>query len=366
MDEIWEGPRMKAAVLKGPRDLRVENVPRPTPEPDEVLVRVRACGICGSDIRYYMGHNPWALHTLGREEPNPPNIILGHEFAGEVCEVGADASSELIGKRVVVAPYKSCGMCPLCRTGNYHLCKDTTHLGHGAGWGEREYYPGGMAELCAVWADKAYVLPDHISFEEAALLDIAGVGIHALGVSGMAPGASIAIVGVGPLGATLVQTARVWGAKTIFCSDVCQKRVDLAASTGADQAFNPEKDDFLAGVLKKTNDVGVDVVIDTVCLPETQQEALQMLALRGTLVNMAIGSREVSFNLLQIGGERAIRSSCNYFFHDLQMALDLAAAGRLRLKPLITHQFALDEANQAFDTATDKERYECLKVVVLP
>ncbi len=163
---------MKAAVLKAPGQLTVEDVPVPVLEKDEVLIKVASCGICGSDLRYFEGENPWALHTLGIETPTPPNIIMGHEFAGEVVEVGDDSFRKLVGRRVVASPYKACGVCRLCREGRYNLCTATVHLGHGAGWGQRDYYPGGMAEFCPVWADKAYPLPDNVTYDEATLLDI--------------------------------------------------------------------------------------------------------------------------------------------------------------------------------------------------
>jgi len=357
---------VRAAVLKKANDLRIEDVPRPILASQEVMVKVEACGICGSDIRYFHGENPWALHTLGEGQENPPNIIMGHEFAGEVVEVASDRVSHLLGKRVVVAPYKSCQMCRFCRAGRYHLCESTTHHGHGAGWGKREYYPGGMAEFCQVWEDKVYVLPDSISYEEATMLDVAGVGIHALGISEISPGSTVLIIGVGPLGASLVQTSRIWGAKRVFCTDISEKLLQLALNTGADQALNAEKDDIVALIMKQTNDLGVDVIFDTVCLSQTQEQALRMLAPGGTLVSMAINSNKVSFRLMDLGGERSIRSSCNYLFPEFQIGVDLAAAGRLKLQPLITHRFPLEEAGAAFETVINRKDLGAMKVVVLP
>jgi threonine dehydrogenase-like Zn-dependent dehydrogenase len=357
---------MKAVVLKKAYTLEVEEVPKPSLEPDEVLVEVKACGICGSDLRYYQGENPWALHTLGENKENPPNIILGHEFAGVVVEVANATFSHWIGKNVVISPYKACGVCRFCRIGKYNLCINTIHLGHGAGWGTRDYYPGGMAGFCQAWADKVYALPDTISYEEATLLDIAGVGIHALSLSNMTPGADVAIIGLGPLGSSLVQTARIWGAKNIYCSDIAGKPLDLAVQLGADLVVNAGKDCFVERILEKTDRIGVDVVIDTVGLAETQNQALKILASGGTLVNMATNANEIAFKLLQLSGERTIRSSSNYFFSDFQCALDLTAAGRLDLKPLITHRFPIDQAVEAFDVLLKKEKTQALKVVILP
>ena len=357
-------PTMKAAVLKAPRRLVVEDVPMPVTGADEVLVRVSACGICGSDLRYYEGENPWAMHTLGRDVPNPPNIILGHEFCGEVVEAGDAAFSELVGKRVVISPYRACGLCRLCRSGRYNLCKDTVHLGHGAGWGEREYYPGGMAEHCAVWADKAYPLPDSVSDDEAALLDIAGVGVHAVRTAAMAPDANVAVLGAGPLGLSIVQIARAWGAGKVFCTDVYPTPLAVAADTGADQAFDASDEDPAKSILKSTGGFGVDVVFDTVGTTETQRQGLSMLAPSGMFVSLVTNTNAVSFQLLDLAAERTIKTSTNYFFHDFQTAIDLAASGRLTLAPLVTHRYPLAEGVDAFSMGLHKEEHQALKIVI--
>ncbi len=357
---------MKAAVLKRPGELVVEDIPVPSWERDEVLVRVRACGICGSDLRYFQGENPWALHTLGEERPNPPNIILGHEFAGEVAETKDETLRDLVGARVVVSPYKACGRCRFCRRGTYNLCTDTIHLGHGAGWGEREYYPGGMAELCPAWADKIFPLPDSVSYEDAALLDIVGIAIHGMNVAHLAPGADVAILGSGPLGLSMVQIARIWGAKAVFCTDLSPTNLQVAQATGADAAIDATSGDPFAEILAQTRGKGVDVILDTVGSTETLSGALHILAPSGTLVNMATHKQELRLSLNDLAAERALRSSSNYFFHEFQTALDLAAAGQLNLKPLITHRFPLTEAASAFDMLLNRKPHGAIKVVLEP
>lgn len=355
---------MKAAVLKKARQLVVEDVPVPALGPDEVLVRVAACGICGSDLRYFEGENPWALHTLGVSAPNPPNIILGHEFAGEVVDGADDSFRGLVGRRVVVSPYRACGLCALCRSGRYNLCRATVHLGHGAGWGEREYYPGGMAEYCPVWADKAYVLPDHVSYDQATLLDIAGVGLHAVRTGPMPPHADVAVLGAGPLGLCILQIARTWGANRTFCTDVYEKPLSLAREWGAVEAIVSAEHDPADVVLDRTGGVGVDMVFDTVGTSDTQRQGLRMLAPGGTLVNLVTNRNKVSFELLELAAERCIRTSTNYFFHDFQTAIDLTASGRLDLSPMITHRFPLAEVEQAFRLGLHKQQHQALKIVI--
>ena len=172
---------MKAAVLVEPRCLRVQEIPEPVVGPGEALVQIAACGVCGSDLRYFEGENPWAKHTLGYEKPNPPNMVLGHEVAGTVD-----------GRRVALLSFRGCGMCEQCRRGRVQLCAHTAHLGHGAGWEGLDFNPGGMAERCAIWAEHAIPIPDHISFAEATFLDGLGVAVHAARRASIFPGDAFA------------------------------------------------------------------------------------------------------------------------------------------------------------------------------
>ena len=144
---------MKAVVLEAPRRLALREIPvwpiDSYGDPDLVLVQVEACGVCGSDFRYYAGENPWAMHTLGRHVDNPPGIVLGHEYAGEVVAVADPQNEPLLGKRVAPVCSKVCGKCPDCRAGRTQLCPNTVHMGHGQGWGKRDFYPGAYARICA-------------------------------------------------------------------------------------------------------------------------------------------------------------------------------------------------------------------------
>lgn len=126
---------MLAAVLKKPFILELEDVSKPTPKGDEVLIKVGACGVCGSDVRYFQGKNPWALHTLGEDRANPPDMILGHEVSGTVVEVGDEVFIDRIGEKVGVIAYKACGRCEFCIEGRHNLCANVLHIGHDDAWG---------------------------------------------------------------------------------------------------------------------------------------------------------------------------------------------------------------------------------------
>jgi len=252
---------MKAIVLRRKEDLVVADVPKPEPGRGEALVQVTDCGICGSDIRYLHGENPWAQHTLGEFRANPENIIPGHEVAGVVAAVGEGGDAGLIGKRVGVLCFKVDETCPWCRSDMRHLCMNTVHLGHGAGQHGRDYYYGGMAEYVPVWAEHCFPLPDSVSNEDAALLDPFCVGLHAVRDMGRASRSS--------------SSARGRSASARSCApgrsgdedprrDIKDGHLALAKKFGADAAVNVEREDLKQAVLDFTSGLGAWLVADSV------------------------------------------------------------------------------------------------------
>jgi threonine dehydrogenase-like Zn-dependent dehydrogenase len=357
---------MKAAVLVAPRRLEVRDIPRWTIDPDMVLVRVKACGVCGSDLRYFDGENPWALHTLGRAVPNEPNIVLGHEFAGEVVEAGSSRFEHLVGKRVGALCFVTCGECAFCLAGRENLCPRTVHIGHGAGWGRRDYYPGAMAEYCLLWARQCRVLPDSMSWEEAALLDPLQVGVHAVGLSGLRPGGSAVVLGAGPVGLSAAMVARASGARFTAVTDVYEAPLAIARCAGVTLALDARNADPVAALLGANGGAGVDTVVDTVGTRDSLRQGLALLAPGGTFVNLAVHPGETAFDTLALGSERVLRTSSNSLFRDYQVALDLTASGQVKTAAMVTHRFPLDRVNEAFDVLFDKERTGAVKAVILP
>ncbi|OGO80181.1 MAG: hypothetical protein A2Y21_03740 [Clostridiales bacterium GWC2_40_7] len=355
---------MKAAVLEKPGMLTVKDIPLRTCSNDEVLIKVKSCGICGSDLRYFKGENPWALHTLGKSIPNPPNLILGHEFAGIVADAGSPALRHLIGKRVCVEPYNTCGMCDNCRTGKYNLCVNTRHIGHSAGWPAMDYTPGGMAEYCQVWATHVYELPDSISFEEATILDPLAVAIHAVSISGFKPGDTVLVMGSGPVGICIAQTVKVIGSVRVFCTDIYDNALKVAEKVGADDALNVNLIDIEEYVFRQTGNRGVNLVFDTVGTRESQKQALTLLSTSGTLVNLVANSSQINYTLKDLSGERSIKGSSNNLYDDFLLGIRLMAAGRIQVKPMINHHFLLEDVNRGFDVLFDKTGSGAVKVVI--
>jgi threonine dehydrogenase-like Zn-dependent dehydrogenase len=357
---------MKALVLRAPRQLSVMDVPKATPTSGQLLVRVSRCGICGSDVRYFYGENPWAKHTLGREVPNPPNIILGHEFTGVVEETLDPSDEHLVGKRVGVNTFITCGRCVFCRRGQENLCPNTRHLGHGQGWGKMDFYPGGMAEWSPAFANQVFELPDNVTDEQATFLDPMIASLHAVDVGGPKPLDRVAILGAGPIGLLIAQFVKVYGAVQTFISDLAPENLAVARAVGVDCTYDASEGSagFQEMVLDETGGIGADLVFNTVGTRESIEESLSMLKKGGTCVLLATKDDDITFPALLLSGERTLKMSANALYSDFPRALDLLASGKILVDPLISHRFPLTEGCDAFDVACNKSSTGAIKIIL--
>ena len=350
---------MKAVVLRKPKDMVLMDIPYPKmTAANHVVVKVEACGICGSDLRYWAGENPWALHTLGKHVDNPPNMVLGHEFAGVVVEVNAAEYEYLLGKRVGVQAFRTCGECALCRSGHENLCQHTLHIGHAQGWSGMEFFPGGYAEYCLAWADLLHPMDGHVTFEEEAMRDILGVAVHAVGRTTTREGATVLCIGGGPAGLSIAQVAKARGAQEVFISEISPLARGVIAQYDGLTAIDPAAQS-LADVLQGRR---CTAIFDSVGTAATLQEALPLLAEAGTYVNLAVHETQFTFNAIALGSERTLTTTSNAFYRDEREAHALLASGAVNVKPMITHRFALEEFAQAFELLL-REPKEAYKVV---
>jgi len=357
---------VKTLVLKSPEQIEVMDVPKPVLSAGQVLIRVSKCGICGSDVRYFHGENPWSKQTLGRHIDNPPNIILGHEFMGVVHEVFDKSDAQFLGKRVGVNTFITCGRCSFCRNGQENLCDYTKHLGHGQGWGKMDFYPGGMAEFCPAFASQLFELPENVSDEQATFFDPLIAAIHAVDVGGPKPLDKVAVLGAGPIGLLIAQLVKVYGAIRTFISDIAAENVAIAGKVGIDYPLNlAESATCLRDlVMEKTNSLGVDLAFNTVGTSAGILESLAILKKGGTLVLMATKEDELRFPSLLLSGERTIRTSSNAMYTDFPRVIELVSAGRVKVEPLITHRFGLSDAIKAFEVACNKDKTGAVKVII--
>jgi len=333
---------MKAAVVYGPNDIRVTEVPDPTPAAGQALVRVHAVGVCGSDL-------PRVLSTGAHYYP----IILGHEFSGEVVAVGDGVDRSLIGTRVSGAPLVPCHKCDNCQRGNFSQCPNYTFIG------SRE--PGAFAELVAIPAENLIPLADNVDWISGALFEPSTVALHGLQVAGFMPGYDVAVLGSGTIGAFAVQWARILGAKSITVIDVNPARLELAGRLGATRLVNANDADYL-DTLKKDFPAGFKYVIETAGQPATVQTALKLAGARGVISLIGNSHKDLNFTAAefeQINRKElsVIGSWMSYSAPfpgpEWTMTASYFADGRLRMDSELLHGvYPLDEAPRAFQEFT--------------
>jgi len=336
---------MLAAFSGGKEKIEVREAPVPSPAPGEVLLRVRACGICGSDLHFYRGQLPML-----------PTVSPGHEFAGEVVEAGEGVEGFAPGRRVVVEPLRTCRECDYCRTGNHQLCPRRVLLG--------TFAPGGLAEYVAVPAYTLYPLPDDMDFELAALVEPLAVVVHALHLVDLAFGDRVVVLGSGTIGVMTALAARALGAAEVAVTYRYEHQARAALAAGATRAIPAEEASALA-------DAKPDVVVETVGgHAETLGQAVGLARPGGRVSILGLFTGPVQVNALammlnEVRMAAAIMYCRARRLTDFEAALRMIEADPERARGIITHRFPLAEADQAFRTAVDKSTAS-IKVQVIP
>ncbi|HEU4760198.1 MAG TPA: alcohol dehydrogenase catalytic domain-containing protein, partial [Dehalococcoidia bacterium] len=268
-------PEMAAAFCTGKERIEARSAPVPSPGPGEVLLRVRACGICGSDLHFYHG----AL-------PAMPNVSPGHEFAGEVVEAGEGVQGWSTGRRVVVEPLRTCRDCPYCRTGQYQLCPRRVLLG--------TFAPGGLAQYVTVPAYTLYALPDHLDFELGALVEPLAVAVHGLHLVDLSAGERVLVLGSGSIGLLTVLAARAFGAAEVIATYRHEHQGRAARAAGASRAV---ADGEAAGLDKE----GIDIVVETVGgAAPTLAQALGVIRPGGRISVLGLFTQPAQVNALAL------------------------------------------------------------------
>jgi L-iditol 2-dehydrogenase len=333
---------MLAAVLHGPRDVRLERREVPDPRAGEVLVRIRAVGVCGSDVHYF------AEGRIGRYVVESP-LILGHECAGEVVRLGPGVSSPPVGSRVALEPGVPCRRCRYCREGRYNLCPHVTFMA-------TPPVDGAFVEFVAWPADFAYPLPENVSLAEGSLLEPLAVGMHAVRRAGFRPGATLLIQGAGPIGQVTLLAARAAGAGRIFVMDLDATRLAVAKRQGADAVLNPLEGGVDGALADLTDGEGVDVVIEAAGSAPTIRQSIELVRRGGTIVWIGLPAGDpVEVSALQaIDKEVDIRGVFRYanVYAD---AVRLVAGGRMPLGGLVTDRMPLARAGEALAMAGDRK-----------
>ena len=335
---------MIAGLHDGKGSVQVSEVERPAPGPRDALVRIRACGICGSDL------------LLNLEKKTPDVTPSGHEVAGEIVEVGEDVDPARVGQRVAIDTLghgKACNRCYYCRMGQFRQCLNKLY-GEGVG-------NGGFAEYIMRRADGCYRLPDDLSWEEGALVEPLAVSIHAVRRGLMSGDETVAVLGSGTIGLTAVAAARAMGAGRILATARHEQQASMAKRLGADEAFPPDGPAFKDALLEATDGLGADLTIETVggSSEATAVQAIDVTRMQGRVVVLGGYRAPLTVDWLTplMKEQSIIFSSCYSVMdgrHDFEIAIDLMASGRTPMKQIVTHQFPLAEIQRGFETAYDK------------
>jgi L-iditol 2-dehydrogenase len=338
------------AVLHKPRDLRITEIPIPEPDYGEVLLEVRSVGICGSDVHYFQ-HGNIGKYVI--EEP----MVLGHEASGVVIAQGKGVTNLDVGDRVAVEPGVPCRFCSVCKSGRYNLCEDVRFLATPPVNGALCKYLVHAAEFC-------HKLPDHLSFDDGALMEPLSVGIHACRRGKVSSGTKLLIMGAGPIGLATLLAAKHSGAGMVAITDVRDDRLEFSKTIGADIAFNV--DTGIGGEPELFSETPLfDVAIDCTGMESAIRTSIKKVKPGGAVVLVGMGGDDINLPILETSTREIDLLGVFRYANTYPEASELLASSELDLKTLITHTFTLQEANAAFALAENK-RSGVIKIIINP
>ena len=322
---------MKAAVLYGPGDVRIEDVEIPELGINDVLIKVMACGVCGTDYALFKGDYPG----------NYP-VIIGHEFAGQVIRIGSEVTKFKPGDRVTVDPNTVCHKCFYCQSGSEHLCSDLKSMG--------VHQHGAVAEYCKIGESNIYKIPDNLLYTEAAFTEPLACAIHGNDIAQVKIGDTVLIIGAGGMGNLITQVAKYSGAANIIVSEPIEHRRELALENGATHVVDPNSED-IESEIRKLSKVGADVVFEVAGNNSTQALSVSLSKKGGTIVFFGCSPQN---NMIEINpfllneNEIKISGSFNNKFATAR-AVQMLSSGVIRVDNLISHNFQLKDYLTVFN-----------------
>jgi L-iditol 2-dehydrogenase len=332
--------KMSASVLERTKTVDIKTLGVPTPAPDQVLVKIAAVGVCGSDVHYYQSGR---IGDFIVEKP----MILGHEASGTIVAVGSEVSADRIGERVSIEPQRACRVCEQCKHGRYNLCPFI------------EFYAtppidGAFAEYATIQADYAFPIPDSMSLEAAALCEPLSVGIWANQKAETQVGSRILIAGAGPIGIVIAQVARAFGAREIIVSDPVAERRAVAERFGATRTIDP--------LASGGDAVVVDAFIDASGAAPAIRAGILAVAPAGRVVLVGMGAPDVEIPVGRIQNLEISLTGVFRYANTWPLAIELASTGRVDLDSLVTGRFSLDQVEKALEAATQPSTIKALVV----
>jgi L-iditol 2-dehydrogenase len=343
---------MKALLLSKYKNMELTDLPVPEPGPEDVLVQVAACGICGSDVHGYDG-------ASGRRIPP---IVMGHEAAGIIAAVGSAVHEFHPGDRVTFDSTVYCGVCEFCRRGEVNLCEDRQVVGVSCGDYRRA---GAFAEYVVVPARILYRLPEAMSFAEAAMLEAVSVALHGVHVSELKGGETALVIGAGMIGLLLLQAARVAGCSRVLVADIDESRLALAKEMGADEVFNASGSELVEEILRQTGGRGMDVVFEAVGRSETVNAAIESARKGGKVTLVGNIAPEVPLPLQKVVTRQIrLQGSCASA-GEYPEAIELVSAEKIQVGRLITAVAPLRDGASWFERLYAREP-NLMKIVLDP
>lgn len=357
---------MKAAFLTGPEKMEIREVGIPEPKPGWVRVRVKACGICGSDMHYYKGNFP-ELDPEKIKERNMLGRILGHESAGIIDKLGHDVQNFLVGDRVAIIPPYPCGKCQYCKIGMFEDCNELAIVGY--------EYSGSFAEYVLVPKNNLFKIPDHITFEEAATLDVIGVAVHAVHKGRVSMADRVCVLGAGAIGLALIAAAKKAGAREIFVTAKHPLQVELVKKMGikVENIIDPsDSGKAIEEIYRKTENLGIDCVLESVgVLGNVIEFGIAIMRKGGRLVFTGLFEEKVNLSFWEVLiKDASIITSGAYGMWDLvpefTIGAEMLANGDWPGNLIITHKFSLEKINEAFhQKLISTERNRTIKVEIV-
>ncbi len=319
---------MKSAVFYGKHDLRVENAPMPAIGPKDVLINVKACGVCGTDVHIYEGDK-------GAAEVTPPTI-LGHEFAGVVTEIGSEVTNVKVGDRVCIDPNCYCGTCDFCRNGIAHYCTDM--IGYGT------TVNGGFAEYCSVNCRQVYKLGDNTTFEQGAMAEPVACCLHGMDMCNIKPGSSVVVIGGGMIGLLMMQLAKLAGAARIALLEPVASKREVAKALGADIVIDPINEDVKA-VLANAGMTWINTVIECVGRTATIEQAIDIVGNKGTVMMFGLTKPDDTITVKPFEVfQKEIELKASFINpYTQKRALELIDSGRLDVSSMVYEVAGLDK-----------------------
>ena len=336
---------MRQAVMTAPGQIEMRDVPMPAPGPGEVLLRVQRIGVCGSDIHVFHGKHPYTTYP----------VVQGHEFSATVEALGAGVTGIAAGSLVTAMPQIVCGACPPCRRGEYHICDELKVQGFQA--------PGCAQELWVTRADKLVVLPDGFTVEQGALVEPVSVAVHAVARAGAMVGRRVAVLGAGPIGNLVAQTARALGARVLI-TDISDHRLDIARQCGLDLVSNAKAESLAEAAARSFGADGFDLAFECVGIEATMSAAVTAIQKGGMVVVVGVfGDKpRVDMGLVQ-DRELTLVGTLMYRRGDYEQAVELIDRGAIVTEPLISKHFAMEDFLAAYHFL-EAERDRTMKIFI--